>query len=70
MGSRVSTPTDRALEYLATAETALLSYMARIGAAAEDSDDEEIEIPDMLPIFGAVLVNISRAAGVIEGSRE
>lgn len=62
-------PLDRALEYLSTAETALLNYMVRLSDAAEETDEDEVDAPDMIPVFGAVLTNISRAAGIIEGTK-
>lgn len=61
--ANMSPPLSTALDHLNDAETAILHFLSRLTAAAEDED-----VPDTFTLLGALLRSISRAAGAIEAA--
>lgn len=53
---------QRAVDHLADAETAVMSWIVRL----EDSDEDAVDA-DFLPMLLAVMRSVSHAAGILEG---
>ena len=53
----------QAVEHLADAETAVMSWISRIG---ESDENGEVDV-DFLPMLLAIMRSIAHAAGILEG---
>lgn len=59
---------ESSIEHLEEAETALMSWVARLSSIPEDGE-LVVDDADLMPMLLAVLRHISRAAGQLHGER-